>query len=111
MLVKFSTRYGQLLMQGEPAVALMRLGGHSGTVPSAVLRADLPAFLADLRRGLEVHGDELSPPPPPRDPSASEREADEARERAIPLRRRAVPLLELIQTAIERESDLMWEPA
>ena len=110
MLVRFSTRYGQLLMQGEPAVALVRLGGHTGTVPSAVLRADLPAFLAELRRGLEVHGDEPSPAPPP-EPAAGARDADEPRERPIPLRLRAVPLLELIQTAIQRESDLMWEPA
>ena len=57
MLVKFSTRYGQLLMQGEPAVALVKLGGHSGTVPSAVLAADLPTFAAKLRAGLELHGD------------------------------------------------------
>ncbi len=64
MLVRFSTRFGQLLMLGEPAVALLKLGGHSGTVPSAVLAADLPAFLQRLRQGLEAHGDELSPPPP-----------------------------------------------
>jgi hypothetical protein len=111
MLVKFSTRYGQLLMQGEPAVALLRLAGHSGTVPSAVLRADLAAFLASLRRGLELHGDEPSPLPPPPDPATRPHDADEARERGIPLRSRAVPLLELIQTAIQRDSDLMWERA
>jgi hypothetical protein len=52
MIVKFSTRYGQLLMQGEPAVTLVKLGGHSGTVPSAILAADLPAFAVKLRAGL-----------------------------------------------------------
>ena len=110
MLVKFSTRHGQLIMQGEPAVALIRLGGHSGTVPSAVLAADLPAFLERLRAGLELHGEEPSPPPAPPDPSRRDDE-DEPRERPVKLRLRAVPLLDMVQTAIERESDLLWEKA
>lgn len=107
MLVKFSTRFGQLLMLGEPAVALLKLGGHSGTVPSAVLAADLPHFLERLRHGLEAHGDDPSPASPPPDPGRDE--DDEPRERPISLRLRAVPLLDLLATAIERQSDLMWE--
>ncbi|MGI9245089.1 MAG: DUF1840 domain-containing protein [Steroidobacteraceae bacterium] len=109
MLVKFSTRHGQLLMQGEPAVALVRLGGHSGTVPSAVLAADLPAFLERLRRGLELQGVEASPSPPPTDPARPDVDPEEPRERPVRLRTRAVPLLDMIQTAVERESDLMWD--
>jgi len=107
MLVKFSTRFGQLLMLGEPAVALVKLGGHSGTVPSAVLAADLPAFLQRLREGLEVHGAELSPPPLPREPAQDE--DDEPRERPISLSLRAVPLLDMVVTAIEHGTDLMWD--
>lgn len=109
MLVKFSTRFGQLLMLGEPAVALLKLGGHSGTVPSAVLAADLPQFLERLRRGLDEHGDELSPAPPPRDPGRDEEE--EPSERPISLRLRAVPLLDLLATGSQRQSDLMWDRA
>jgi hypothetical protein len=96
-------------MLGEPAVALLRLGGHSGTVPSAVLAADLPAFLERLRSGLELHGDELSPAPPPPDPDR--RDDDAPRERPVSLRHRAVPLLDMVQTAIARDSDLMWDRA
>ena len=109
MLVKFSTRFGQLLLLGESAVALVKLGGHSGTVPSAVLAADLPAFLQRLRAGLEVHGDEPSPPPPPREPDQDD--DDEPRERPVSLRLRAVPLLDMIATAIEQGSDLIWDRA
>jgi hypothetical protein len=109
MVVKFSTRFGQLLMLGEPAVALLKLAGHSGTVPSAVLAADLPAFLQRLRHGLELHGEELSPPPPPRTPGQDDE--DEPRDRPISLHLRAVPLLDMIGTAIQNESDLMWERA
>ena len=110
MLVKFSTRFGQLVMQGEPAVALIRLGGHSGTVPSAVLAADLPEFLAKLRAGLELQGDQVSPPPPAKEPGGAW-DDDEPRERPIQLRLRAVPLLDMLETAIRQHSDLFWEKA
>ena len=109
MFVKFSTRYGQLLMHGEPAVELVKLGGHSGTVPSAVLEADLPAFAAQLRAGLQLHGDELSPKPTATEASRGEDEDDEPRERPIKLRVRAVPLLDMIETALRQKSDLVWE--
>ena len=109
MLVKFSTSFGQLLMQGEPAVALIKLGGHSGTVPSAVLAAELPGFLAKLQAGLELQGDQVSPPPPVKEPGAGWEE--EPRERPIKLRLRAVPLLDMLNTAIRQQSDLLWEKA
>jgi hypothetical protein len=79
MLVKFSTSFGQLLMQGEPAVALIKLGGHSGTVPSAVLAAELPGFLAKLQAGLELQGDQVSPPPPVKEPGGSWEDGGTAR--------------------------------
>ncbi len=111
MLVKFSTKFGQLVMQGEPALALIRLGGHSGTVPSAVLAADLPGFLAKLRAGLELQGDQVSPPPPAREPGVAWEDEEEPRERPIKLRLRAVPLLDMLDTAIKQQSDLLWEKA
>ena len=107
MFVKFSTRYGSLLMQGEPAVTLMRLGGHSGTVPSAVLATDLPAFAARLRSGLEAHGDEGSSVPTAAD--RDEHDEEQPREQPITLRLRAVPLLDMIDTALRQKSDLVWE--
>jgi hypothetical protein len=111
MLVSFTTRFGHLLLQGEPALALLRLGGHSGTVPGAVLEADLPAFLARLRAGLEIHGDEFSPAPPQSEQADTAADDDEPRERPVRLRLRAVPLLDMIETAVRQHSDLMWERA
>ena len=111
MLVKFSTSFGQLLMQGEPAIALIKLGGHSGTVPSAVLAAELPGFLAKLQAGLELQGDQVSPPPPVKEPGGSWEDEAEPREQPIKLRLRAVPLLDMLDTAIRQQSDLLWEKA
>jgi Domain of unknown function (DUF1840) len=111
MLVKFSTRFGQLVMQAEPAVALIRLGGHSGTVPGAVLAAELPEFLAKLRAGLELQGEQVSPPPPAKEPGDRWEDEEEPRERPIKLRLRAVPLLDMLDTAVRQQSDLLWEKA
>jgi hypothetical protein len=106
MIVKFSTSIGQLTMHGDAAVALLKGMGHSGTVPGAILAADLPEALAQLQRMLETAGDSTGAPLPP--PPQSEEEERE-REPIITLKTRAVPLLDMIRTAIARNSDLMWE--
>jgi hypothetical protein len=51
MIVKFSTRYGQLTMLGEAAIQLIKLMGHSGTVPGAILSGELPAAVTALSAG------------------------------------------------------------
>lgn len=109
MIVRFSTQFGQLTMLGEAAVALLKGMGHSGTVPGAILAADLPGALASLRHMLEVSGATTGMPPPA--PAVDEDEDERERERVVTLRMRAVPLVEMIQTAIARESGLMWERA
>jgi hypothetical protein len=106
MIVKFSTSIGRLTMHGDAAVALLKGMGHSGTVPGAILAADLPEALAQLQRMLETAGDSTGAPPPP--PPKSDEEERE-REPVITLKTRAVPLLDMIRTAIARNSDLMWE--
>ncbi len=105
MIVKFSTRAGALTMHGDAAVALLKAMGHSGSVPGAILAGDLPGALASLRRHLE---EQAHAPPPPQ---AEVPDEDEDRERAPPvtLHMRALPLIDMIETAIARNSDLMWE--
>ena len=104
MIVRFSTRAGALTMHGDAAVALLKAMGHSGTVPGAILAADLPAALASLRQTLATQA--AAPPVPAGD---GEDEEQQEREPPVSLRMRAVPLLEMIETAIARDSDLMWE--
>lgn len=106
MIVRFSTRVGALTMHGDAAVALLRAMGHSGTVPGAILAADLPAALAQLRRALDAQAAAAPPAPPP---SGNEDDEEQEREPPVSLRMRAVPLIDMIETAIARGSDLMWE--
>jgi hypothetical protein len=105
MIVKFSTRAGALTMHGDAAVALLRSMGHSGTVPGAILAAELPAALASLRRALESQAQVV---PVVADAAEGDDEQEE-REPPVTLAMRAVPLIDMIETAIARGSDLMWE--
>jgi len=106
MIVKFSTRSGALTMHGEAAVTLLKAMGHSGTVPGAILALDLPQALAGLRRTLETQADAPSP-----EPGAPAQDSEEREDAAptVTLRMRAMPLIDMIETAIARQSDLMWE--
>jgi len=108
MIVKFSTSNGALTMHGDAAVALLKAMGHSGTVPGAILAADLPEALGKLRHALAT-GTLTEPPSPVA--AATDDDDDDEEERAPPvtLKMRAVPLLDMIETAIAGESDLMWE--
>lgn len=107
MIVRFTTRTGALTLHGEAALALLRAMGHSGTVPGAILAADLPAALASLRQALAAQAAPEPPTAAPDDPD----DADEEREPPVTLRMRAVPFVDLLETAITRDSDLMWERA
>ena len=65
MLVNFDSKVGALTMFGDVAVQLLKLMGHSGTVPSAILAPDIPAALDRLKRALD-QGASLPPAPPTR---------------------------------------------
>ena len=55
MLVTFTTdAYADITMFGDVALALLKMMGHSGTVPSAILAADVPAALSRLTVGIEA---------------------------------------------------------
>ena len=103
MIVRFSTRLGALTMHGDAAVTLLKAMGHSGTVPGAILAAELPAALARLRSALDAL------PPPPSPVSTDDDEEEREREPPVSLRTRALPLLDMVETAIAHDSDLMWE--
>ena len=107
MIVKFSTRAGALTMHGDAAVALLKAMGHSGTVPGAILAQDLPAALARLRSALAELDSQPVPAPAP--PPGQDEDEELEREPPVTLRMRAVPFLDMIETAIARGSDLMWE--
>ena len=101
MLVQFDSEVGGLTMLGDIAVQLLKLMGHSGTVPSAILAADIPAALERLRRALD-QGASL--------PASPSDEEDRLEGRTpVALRQRAYPLIELLERAAKNNADVMWD--
>ncbi len=102
MLVRFESKVGGFSMFGDIAVTLLKLMGHSGTVPGALLAADIPTALAQLRAGLHAQ---------PEEPETEEAPADERDEKPEPrvsIHKRAVPLVDLLTRSAEAGSDVIW---
>lgn len=100
MLVTFSCpAYANITMFGDVAVRLLRLMGHSGTVPGAFRAKDVEAALARLEAAVEA--DRNRPEPEP-----AQAEDDEP---AVTLAHRALPLVELLKAAVAANCDVMWK--
>jgi hypothetical protein len=101
MLVTFSCPvYANITMFGDVAVRLLKLMGHSGTVPGALLAEDVPAALERLETA--VAASEQLPEPE----ESAEGEDDEP---AVSLPHRALPVIELLKAAAKAKCDVMWD--
>ena len=61
MLVTFTTNtYADITLFRDVALALLKMMGHSATVPGAILAADIPAALSRLTTAIEA--EKASPP-------------------------------------------------
>jgi hypothetical protein len=100
MLVRFDSRVGGFTMFGEVAVQLLKMMGHSGTVPSALLAKDIPQALARLEAALAGA------------PAATAEARDEGDDTPrVSLRQRAYPLSELLARAAQANCDVLWDKA
>jgi len=102
MLVKFDSDVGGFTLFGDVAVQLLKMMGHSGTVPSAIVAKDIPAALARLQSALGA-----LPPEPAQAPEAR----DDKEEPKISLRQRAYPLVDLLDRAAKAGADVLWNKA
>ena len=102
MLVTFRTNaWGNVTMFGDVAVALLKMMGHSGTVPSAMLARDVPAAMTRLKEQLAASAfEELDKP------SDSDDDEDQP---PVSLRTRAQPLLEMLAAAADQDCDVLWQ--
>ena len=100
MLVTFTTKaYADITMFGDIGKSMLKMMGHSTTVPGAILAADVPAALARLKAAIDA--EKASPP-------IEDKDKDED-EPVISLATRAVPLIDLLEAAVKAESNVMWK--
>ncbi|QMT61145.1 MULTISPECIES: DUF1840 domain-containing protein [unclassified Legionella] len=96
MLITFHTdAYEDITYFEEVAKRLLSLMGHSGTIPGAIKSENLPEALAKLQTGLTKEKKVV--------------EDDDENEPEISLSKRAVPLINLLQAAIKKDKDVLWD--
>jgi len=86
------------------AVGLLRMMGHSGTVPGAILADDVPDALARLNQALA--GAAAGEGDLRRQLQDEERETGQA---AVTLTQRAYPLTEMLSRAAAMHRDVLWD--
>jgi hypothetical protein len=100
MLVTFTTNaYADITMFGDVAQAMLKMMGHSTTVPGAILAADVPAALSQLTAAIDKEKEKAAPP-------VEDKDTDEP---VVSMAHRALPLISLLAAAAKAESNVMWK--
>jgi len=104
MLVTFHSKaWSSITMFGDVAATLLKMMGHSGTVPSALRAADVASALARLKNELaNIVPEEASGPG-----VRADHDGADAPPVGLPLR--AYPLIQMLSAAAQQECDVMWE--
>jgi hypothetical protein len=98
MLVTFTTdAYADITMFGDIALAMLKMMGHSGTVPGAILAADVPAAMSKLTAA--INAEKVSAP-------IEDQDADEP---VVSMANRALPLIDLLAAAAKADCNVMWK--
>jgi hypothetical protein len=87
-------------MFGDVAIRLLKMMGHSGTVPSALLAEDVQPALERLEAA--VAAEQQLP-----EPEEATQDGDE--DTAISLPHRALPLIDLLKDAAKAKANVMWD--
>jgi len=99
MLITFKTKsYANIMMFGEVGLKMLEMMDYGVKVPGAIIAEDVPQALSNLQNRLETLVEVVEPAG----------EANEG-EPAVSLHTRAVPLIELLQSAVADENIVRWE--
>ena len=102
MLIRFESKAGGgFSMYEEDAKQLLKLMGHSGTIPSAIAGADVADALKTLENNLAAAQQAA-----PNTPDASEEDGE--KKEKISVNRRAYPMVELLKLAAAQKTDVLW---
>ena len=96
MLVTFTTKsYADITMFGDVAVALLKMMGHSGTVPSAISAEDVPVALDRLKSAITA--------------GKGAQETGGKEDEAVSTANRALPLINLLTSAAKEKGGVTWK--
>ncbi|WP_020393663.1 DUF1840 domain-containing protein [Thiolinea disciformis] len=107
MLIRFESKAGGgFSMYEEDAKQLLKLMGHSGTIPSAIAGADVASVLKTLENNLAAAAQQAAPNS--QDAVEEEENEDGEKKEKISVNRRAYPMLELLKLAAAQKTDVLW---
>ena len=108
MIIIFRSKaHADIMMFGDIAISLLKLMGHSGTVPGALLAEDVPMALEQLRKAVAAH--KAVAHKATVDNESDSAQDDDSGERTVNLAHRALPLIELLAAAATAKCDVMWD--
>ena len=109
MIVTFRSKaHADIMMFGDIAVNLLKLMGHSGTVPGAFLAEEVPTALDHLKKAIAAHKAEAHKATVDDEPDSAQ-DDDDSGERTVDLAHRALPLIELLEASATAKCDVMWD--
>ena len=98
MLVTFTTNtYPDITMFGDIALTMLKMMGHSATIPGVILAADVPEALSRLTAAIDA-AKSSSP--------VVDKEGDEP---VVSMAHRGLPLINLLTAAAKANSNVMWK--
>jgi Domain of unknown function (DUF1840) len=98
MLVTFKTKaYADITLFGDIALTMLKMIGHSATVPGTILAEDVPMALKRLTTAIVK---EKARPP---------KENKGQEEPGVSMTHRALPLIQLLSAAAKESCNVMWE--
>jgi Domain of unknown function (DUF1840) len=104
MVVTFRSKASaDVVMFGDVAIRLIKLMGHSGTVPGAILAEEVDGALINLKQAIEVEK------AAPAGNEASQISEDDSDPPQVSLANRAWPLIELLTAAAAAKCNVMWD--
>jgi hypothetical protein len=99
MLITFkSSAYANITMFGDVGLKLLEMMGFGTAVPGAINVEDVPRALDNLKMALEKTPQQVE--------AAGDADDDQP---AVSLHTRAVPLVQLLQAAVEEETYVRWD--
>lgn len=105
MLLTFRCKVsGNVTMFGDIGLQMLKMMGHSGTVPGAILAKDVPQALKLLEAAIEQEKKNAQPTI-----DLDDDDEESAIELPVSLVNRAIPLIALLRAAADEECDVMWE--
>ena len=100
MLVTFTTdAHADITMFGDVALSMLKMMGHSATVPGAILAADVPAALSKLTAAIDAEKDIVA---------VEDQDQDED-EPVVSMANRALPVIDLLAAAAKADCNVMWK--